>query len=138
MALDPFGNKFLAFPSVPLWNEDEPWLASQNNTQSNVAISEDEKNVFIEAALPGLDPKDIDITFEKGYVWIKGEAKEEETDKKKKFYRRSTKSFSYRIAVPGDIDMNAEPTASYKHGVMTVTFTKSPKAQPKKIQIKAV
>ena len=137
MAIDPFGNKFLAFPSVPLWNEDESWLTTHNNTQSNVAISEDEKSVYIEAALPGIDPKDVDITFEKGYVWIKGEAKEEETDKKKKFYRRATKSFSYRIAVPGDIDMNAEPTANYKHGVMTVTFTKSPKAQPKKIQVKA-
>jgi len=136
MAVDPFGNKFLAFPSIPLWNEDESWLTTHNNTQSNVAISEDDKNVYIEAALPGLDPKDVDITFEKGYVWIKGEAKEEETDKKKKFYRRATKSFSYRIAVPGDIDMNAEPTASYKHGVMTVTFAKSPKTQPKKIQIK--
>jgi len=136
MAVDPFGNKFLAFPSIPLWNEDESWLTTHNNTQSNVAISEDDKNVYIEAALPGLDPKDVDITFEKGYVWIKGEAKEEETDKKKKFYRRATKSFSYRIAVPGDIDMNAEPTASYKHGVMTVTFSKSPKTQPKKIQIK--
>lgn len=137
MSYDPFANKFLSFPSVPLpsiWNEDDSWFTTPHSP-SGVSISEDEKNVFIEAALPGIDPAHIDITYEKGYVWIKGEAKEEEEDKKRKYYRHATKSFSYRIAVPGDIDAASEPTATYKHGVMTVTFQKSPKAQPKKIPV---
>lgn len=134
---DPF-HKWLTTSSLParaFWNDDDSWLAPQ--TQSNVAISEDEKNVYVDAALPGIDPKNIDITFEKGVVWIKGEAEEKEEDKKKKYYRHATKSFSYRVAIPGEIDTASEPSATYKNGVMTVTFTKSPKTQPKKIQVKA-
>lgn len=81
------------------------------------------------------------MTFHKGVLWIKGEAKEEEnlpTGKagKKKYYRKATSSFSYRVAIPGDVDSKAEPQASVKHGVMTVAFTKSPAAQPKKIAVK--
>jgi len=138
MSYDPFGNKFLSLPSFPIrpfWEEVEAWLTNPNH-QSNVAISEDDKKVYVEAALPGIDPKQIDITYEKGVVWIKGEAEEKEEDKKKKFYRHATKSFSYRVAVPGEIDVNTEPNATYKHGVMMITFTKSPKTQPKKIQVK--
>jgi len=48
-------------------------------------------------------------------------SKEEET-KEKKYYRKATSSFSYRVAVPGEIDQNKEPYASCRNGVMTVTL----------------
>jgi HSP20 family protein len=99
-----------------------------------LSVSEDEKNVYVEAALPGIDPKDVEITLDKGILWIKGEAKEEE--KQKKFYRKSARSFSYRVAVPGDINTKVEPNAVSKNGVMKVTFAKSPAAEPKKIAVK--
>lgn len=106
--------------------------------QSGVAISEDDVKVYVEATVPGVDPKDIDLTFDKGILWIKAEAKEEEQDKKRKVYARTQRSFSYRIAVPGDIDAKAEPVASYRHGVMTIAFAKTPQAQPKKIELTSV
>lgn len=119
------------FPSV--WDDDDE-LALTAGSPSGVSISEDEKNVYVEAALPGIDPKDVEITFDKGVVWIKGESKEEE--KGKKYYRKAASAFSYRIAVPGELDQNKEPEASCKHGVMTVTFTKSAAKTPKRIPIK--
>ena len=118
-----------------LW-EDEDWPMT-TNVSNGLSISEDEKYVYVEAAVPGIKPEEIEVTFDKGVLWIKGESKEEEEDKKKKFYRRLASSFSYRVAVPGDLDQNAEPEASCKHGVMTVKFMKSPKTQPKKIAVKA-
>lgn len=117
-----------------IW-DDENWIPSQQTTNS-VSISEDDKHVYIEAALPGITPEDIDITFEKGNVWIKGEIKEEQEDKKRKFYRQAASSFSYRIAVPGDIDSTKEPIATFKNGMVKITFVKAATAQPKKIQIK--
>jgi HSP20 family protein len=140
MAFDLIPKRFLSFPSLSLpdfWDEDEEWLTVPS-TQSGLSVYEDENKVYVEAAVPGLDPKDIDITFQDGYLWIRGETKKEEEDKKKKYYRKATSSFSYRVAVPGDVDEAKEPEATYKHGVMTVAFAKSAKAQPKKIQIKAV
>lgn len=139
MAYDLIPSRFLSFPKIQLpsvWNDDDDWLTAPSSP-SGLSISEDEQKTYIEAALPGIDPKNIDITFQDGYLWIKGEIKEEEKDKNKKYYREATKSFSYRVAVPGDIDSTIEPTATYKHGVMMVAFTKSPKSKPKKIQIQA-
>ena len=139
MAYDLIPSRFLPFPQIQLpsvWNDDDDWLTAPSSP-SGLSISEDEQKIYIEAALPGIDPKNIDITFQDGYLWIKGEIKEEEKDKNKKYYREATKSFSYRVAVPGDTDSTIEPTATYKHGIMTVAFTKSPKSKPKKIQIQA-
>lgn len=140
MAFDLVPNRILSFPSVSLpsiWNDEDDWVTAPS-TPSGLSVSEDEKKVYIEASVPGIDPKNIEMTFHDGYLWLRGEMKEEEKDKKRKYYRQATKSFSYRVAVPGDIDANQEPEATYRHGVMTVSFAKSPKAQPKKIQIKSI
>lgn len=129
---------FWSFPSLQapsLFDEDDD-MNMVASSPSGLSISEDDKHVYITAALPGVDPKDIEVTFDKGVMWVKGESKEEEKEGKK-FYRRATSSFSYRIAVPGELDHTVEPSATHKHGVMTVAFTKSPAMQPKKISIKA-
>lgn len=132
--------RLLSFPNFSLpdfWDEDEKWLTSPS-TQSGLSIYEDDNKVYVEAAVPGIDPKNVDVTFQDGYLWIRGETKEEEEDKKKKYYRKASRSFSYRVAVPGEVDESKEPEATYKHGVMTIAFAKSPKAQPKKIQVKTI
>jgi HSP20 family protein len=118
-----------------MWNDEDFWPAT--NSGGNVSISEDDKNLYIEVAVPGIDPKDVDITVKDGEVWVQGEHKEEVKNDKRKYYRRAAQSFSYRVAVPADVDPNVDPVASIKHGMLTLTFTKQVKAQPKKIQIKS-
>ncbi len=134
MAFDLVPSRLLSFPSM--W-DDEDFLTT-TSTPSGLSISEDEKNVYVEASVPGINPENVDITFQDGYLWVRGEVKEEGKDKNRKYYRQATKSFSYRVAVPGDIDHSHEPEATYKRGVMTVAFAKSPEKKPKKIQVKKV
>jgi hypothetical protein len=45
-------------------------------------------------------------------------------------------SFSYRVAIPSDVDETKEPEATCKNGIMKVTFTKRPEVQPKKISVR--
>lgn len=140
MAYDLVPNNWFSFPSIKvpsIWNDEDDWLTTPISP-SGLSISEDENKIYVEAALPGIDPENIEITSQDGYLWIRGEEKEEEKDKSRKYYRHASKAFSYRVAIPGDIDNNTEPAATYKHGIMTVAFTKSPKSQPKKIQIKSL
>lgn len=125
--------QFFTLPSV--WDDEDNFMAMPTST-SGLSLSEDEKNVYIKAHVPGVDPKNIDVTMHEGYLWIRGEHTENEEDKKRKYYRHAASSFSYRVAVPSDIDINAKPEATYKHGVMSVRFPKSPKTQPTKITIK--
>lgn len=135
MALDLVTPSFWRVPAINRFWDDEEEMSIQPTVSGNVTIAEDEKSVYVSASLPGVDPKDVEITFDKGVLWMKGETKEEE--KGKKFYRKATSSFSYRIAVPGDIDITIDPKADAKNGVMTVAFTKSAKSLPKKITVNA-
>lgn len=137
MAFDIVPGRFWPLPQrLAEMIEDEDWSGLSANP-GGLSVSEDEKHVFVEAAVPGVDPKAIEITFDKGMLWIKGEGRQEDEDKKKKYYRRASSSFSYRLAVPGELDQNNEPEADIKHGIVKVTFAKAPQAQPKKIQVKA-
>ena len=139
MAYDIVPSNLFSFPGLripSLWNEDDEWL-NTTAAPSGLSVSEDEKSVYVEAALPGLDPKNIEVTFQDGFVWIRGEEKEEEKERDRKYYRQATKSFSYRVAVPGEIDLSKEPDATHKNGVMKIKFEKSAKTQPKRIQIKS-
>jgi HSP20 family protein len=135
MTLDLVTPSFWRTPTFSHFWGDEDDMTLQSTSSGSVSIAEDEKQVYVSASLPGVEPKDVEITFDKGVLWMKGETKEEE--KEKKFYRKATSSFSYRIAVPGDIDVSIDPKAEAKHGVMTITFTKSAKSLPKKITVNA-
>ena len=137
MITDLVPKRFFSVPSISsFWDDDENWLTAPTMTNSGLSVSEDDKSVYVEAAVPGIDPDNIEVTYQDGYVWIHGETKEEEKDKKRKYYRQSAQSFSYRVAIPSDVDHNVEPEAVCKNGVMTVTFAKSQEAQPKKISVK--
>lgn len=136
-------NIFNAFriPSLFDWDwEEDRWFSLFNDTGSNLAsglsVSEDDEHVYVEAAVPGVDPDKIEVTYDKGILWIRGEQEQKKEDKARKFYRRAASSFSYRLAVPGEIDTNKEPEAIYKNGIMKVIFDKIPAAQPKKIAVK--
>ncbi len=127
---------FWSFPRLsPFWEEDEDWFSIPANV-SGLSVSEDDDKVYVEASVPGLKSDDVEVTFHKGILWIKGKRKETEEDKKKKFYREASYDYSYRVAVPGNIDTGAEPESSYANGVVKVTFAKVPEEQPKKIPIK--
>ncbi len=123
------------FPSFGELDRDDDWLTIPGFS-NGLSVSEDEDKVYVSAALPGVDPKEIEVTFDKGYLWVKGEVGEEEGSKK--YYRKASSSFSYRVAVPGELDQNVEPQATYKNGVMAVQFSKVPKTPPKKITVKSI
>lgn len=138
MALDLVPRRLLSFPSLlpSFWDEDDDWITMPSTQNTGLSVSEDENKVYVEASLPGINPDNIEVTYQDGYVWVHGEVKEQEKDKKRKYYRQSAQSFSYRVAIPGDVDSNIEPEATHKNGVMTITFAKSPTSQPKRIKVK--
>ena len=127
---------FFSFPGLSFTDVLDNDLLSIPSDKDGLSVYEDDKKIYIEASLPGIDPNDVDITYQDKYLWIRGESKTEEKDKKKKYYSKATNSFSYRVAIPGDINIDKEPEATCKNGIMTISFTKSEKAQPKKIKIK--
>ena len=89
MALDLVPRRFWSFPSSSWFDLDEEDLPLTASNPSGVSISEDDKNVFVDASLPGIDPKTVEITFDKGVLWLKGETTETEEDKKNEILPQS-------------------------------------------------
>jgi HSP20 family protein len=114
----------------------DDWDLAEFTSPSGLSVSEDEQHIYVEAALPGIQPEEVDMVFDKGVLWIKAEKKEQSEDKKKKFYRKAVSSFSYRIAVPGDIEESKVPEAVCKNGILKVTFYKTKGGPTKKIPVK--
>lgn len=128
--------RLLNFPT--LLEDFEDQLGELATNQSGLNIWEDEKGnqLNIEAALPGLKPEEIEVTLDKGILRINGEKKEETQDQKKKYYSKASYSFSYSLPLPANIDDSHEPTATYKDGIMRLTFNKTPSSQTKHIPVK--
>ena len=103
-----------------------------------ISVSEDDKHIHVEAAIPGINPDDVEITYNRGMLWIHGVAREEQRNKKRKFYRRAAQEFSYRIGVPGDVDPNTTPEAECENGMIMVTLSKVASATPKKLRLRGV
>lgn len=108
------------------------WSANQNSLD----ISETEDEVVVKANVAGVELKDIELVFEEGVLWIKASKREEDLNEDKTHYARSSWSYSYKVAVPGNIDLSKEPEAILDNGVLAVTFPKLEAYKPKKLSVK--
>ena len=103
-----------------------------------IDVSETAGEIKIEAELPGVEEKDLEVVVSDGRLTIKGEKKAEKEEKKKDYHlvERSYGSFARSIGLPFEADPN-QVKASFAKGVLTVTVPKPPevKAKEKKIQI---
>lgn len=103
-----------------------------------VDVEEDDKQYVIKADLPGVDPKEVEISVADGALVLRGHKKEQREDKKKNYHRieRFEGQFYREIPLPQSIDVD-KIQAKSSNGVLTITIPKKPEAQPKKIAVQA-
>lgn len=103
-----------------------------------VDVEEDDKQFVIKADLPGVDPKDVDVSIVENSLVLRGHKKEEREEKKKNYHRveRFEGQFYREIPLPRGIEAE-KIQAKSANGVLTVTIPKKAEAQPKKITIQA-
>jgi HSP20 family protein len=101
-----------------------------------VDVEETEKEILVKADLPGVDPKNVEVSVERGVLTVRGEKKEEKEEKKKNHHRveRFAGSFFRAIALPPGADAE-KVAATSANGVVTITIPKKPEAQAKKIAV---
>ena len=101
-------------------------------------IVENDKEYRVTAELPGLEEKDIDLTFQDGVLTLKGEKKVEHNGEGARYTERWHGLFQRSISVGSDVD-EGRVSASFSNGVLTVVLPKSPEAvsRAKRIQINA-
>ncbi|AAR35783.1 Hsp20/alpha crystallin family protein [Geobacter sulfurreducens] len=102
-----------------------------------VNFSEDEGYIYIEALVPGVDPKDVDLSVLRNTVTISGERKPFVQSEGQIVHRSELGSgkFSRTLELPTDIDPG-KITAQCKDGILRIALAKAEHAKPKKIEIK--
>jgi HSP20 family protein len=116
-----------------LW--DEAVSSVTNAASNNLDVFETDNEVTVRANVAGVSEKDIDITYEKGVLWIKAERSSEEKDEKAKHYSKSSWSYSYKVAVPGMLDSNSDPSVDLEDGMLIVKFKKAEASKPRKLTV---
>lgn len=95
--------------------------------------------LYVRAALPGVDPDQIEITVEGSVMTIKGEQTENEEFRDAKVYRREYRfgSFTRSIRLPEDFD-GAKVEAEFENGMVMIRVPRREEAKPSvvKVQVK--
>ncbi|TLY47072.1 MAG: Hsp20/alpha crystallin family protein [Gammaproteobacteria bacterium] len=101
-----------------------------------VDIKEEPTRFVLFADIPGVDPKDIEISMENGILTIKGERNATHTEESEGYTRieRSKGSFYRRFALPDTANAD-KISAEGKHGVLRIIIPKREKAAAKKIKV---
>jgi HSP20 family protein len=102
-----------------------------------VEMYETEGEVIVKAALPNIDPKQVDITVTNEAITLKGETKREEEHKGRNYYRRELQYGAFLRALPLLTEVKtAEAKATYKNGVLELKVPKSERAKAASVKVK--
>lgn len=99
-------------------------------------VKEEGDDIVIKASLPGVDPKDIDVTIEDRLLTIKGTRDTDRDAKEGRYLVRERRSgtFYRALRLPNTLDTDeVEPT--YEHGVLTVTLHKAESKKAKHLKV---
>jgi len=96
-----------------------------------------DNNIMADIDIPGIDPKDVDISIESNYLKVKGSRDEVNEVNEQDFYRKEIikGSFERYIPLPTDQIDDENIKAVYKKGVLQVTVPKK-EEEKKRIEIK--
>ena len=115
----------------------ESAIAPVNCTTCKADVYVKENNIMAEVDLPGIDPKNVEISIEGNYLKVKGSRDEVNEVNEKDFYRKEIikGSFERYIPLPTDQIDDDNVKAVYRKGVLQVTVPKK-EEEKKKIEIK--
>lgn len=119
------------------WEEDED-LPQVSRTSGGLNVYEENGRVKVEAAVPGMDPKDIRVTYEDGVLRIsaRSEEKKEEKNKGRLVHQwNKVENFEYATYLPRPINTKTIE-AKCRNGVLTVSADVSEESKQKEIEVK--
>jgi len=125
----------------------EDQLGSEEGTESGmvatdwrpaVDVQEDADQYLITADIPGVDPKDIDVSLDNGVLTIRGERADRTEDEQASFKRveRVRGTFFRRFTLPDTADAE-NVKAKSENGVLRISIPKQKEGQPRKIEVQS-
>jgi len=102
----------------------------------SIDVSETDDAVLVQAEIPGLDAKEVDISIEGSILTIRGEKKVEREKKGRNYHRveRRYGSFIRTVQLPTEV-VAEKAEAVARQGVLEIRLPKSEDAKPKKVKV---
>ncbi len=98
-----------------------------------INVHQSESDLFIEAALPGVGPEDIDISYSDGVLTLRAQSTVAEKD----YFHQEIRSIGYLRQVMLPVECRFEKAeASMENGILRIRIPKQRSQPPEKIQIK--
>jgi HSP20 family protein len=100
-----------------------------------VDVIEENDRMLVKVEAPGMDEKNLHVTFEDGMLTVTGERQFERKDERN-YHRieRAYGTFTRTFTLPRSVDP-AGITANYLNGVLEIEIPKREESKPKQIQI---
>lgn len=113
------------------WNQASDWSLALD-------VVEEEDAYLVKASVPGIKPEDIDVTYEKGMLTIKGVVKDETETTKGQYHLRERRygTFSRTISLSTSVKAD-DIKATYENGVLELRLPKAEEVKPRRIAIQA-
>ena len=117
--------------------DGDPFLSASGWAPSFDVI-DGEKEVTVRAEVPGVDPKEVQVTVSGNVLTISGEKKESHEEKGSQVYRSECSYGSFRrsVELPEGVDAD-KVSAEHANGILTVRLGKSKAAAAKRIPVSA-
>jgi HSP20 family protein len=119
---DKLVNQFFRSDEVALW-------------RAPASIWEADNTFHLELDAPGVAKEDVELTFEKGNLLITLDRKAPEGERTYWHNERGYGKVSRSVSLPDTVDPESI-SAELTNGVLHVSVTKKPEAQPKRIDVK--
>ncbi|MFA5127095.1 MAG: Hsp20/alpha crystallin family protein [Patescibacteria group bacterium] len=106
--------------------EEEEGLTEEG--QLSVDVYQDKSNIIIRSTIAGVEPEDIDITFDNDMITIRGKRKKDASIREENYFYQECYwgSFSRSIILPVEVQAD-KIKASIRNGVLTIVMPKSHK-----------
>lgn len=101
-----------------------------------VDITEYDSKFYIRAAVPGVNPEELDIQIEKNVLTIRGELKSINQSADEKVYRREVSygAFARSIRLPEGLDLSAV-SADFANGIVSISIPRLPEEKPQSVKV---
>lgn len=99
-------------------------------------VMENDDEYVVQASIPGVNPDDLDITFNNDVLTIKAEVKAEQDKEGERYHLRERRygRFTRSISLPGPVNAD-QIRAEYDAGILTLHLPKAEEAKPKRITV---
>ena len=120
----------------------DPFFTDSTFTRTSsprVDIKENEDGYVLEAELPGLIEKDVEVKMEDNLLTISSKTEGEEKEDRGRYVLRERRhsSFARSFVLPKDVDRD-KIEAGFVDGLLTLSLGKTPETKPKVIEVKSV